>query len=242
MPQVSGTRERPKHLSHPDLAIREVPSILRPALGNNYQLRWLRTFIQIAPFPSLGDACSTLGLPKATVTHHLLRLEREIGGPLLARALKNRRMEPTELGQRVLAAAVPLAEDLGIPAVAAMPEPPAPRRRRPRKATAVRLRQYPVLLRPAAGTKGGQRRLRRFLEAVRYPSLTAFARTAGLDPSTVTSQISRLEQDLDGQLLIRGGNGHTMRLTELGTKVLAAAQPYADQLGDLHGPRHSPKD
>jgi hypothetical protein len=32
-----------------------------------------------------------------------------------------------------------------------------------------------------------------------------------------------------------------MQLTSLGKKVVAAAQPYADQLGDLHGPRHKPK-
>ena len=32
-----------------------------------------------------------------------------------------------------------------------------------------------------------------------------------------------------------------MQLTGLGKKVVVAAQPYADQLGDLHGPRHKPK-
>jgi hypothetical protein len=84
-------------------------------------------------------------------------------------------------------------------------EPPvrAHPRRRPRTpaATAARLVRLPALLRPAAGTKGGQRRLRRFLEAVRYPTLTTFARDAGLDPGTVTLQIHKLEQDLDGELL-----------------------------------------
>ncbi|MGW1659085.1 helix-turn-helix domain-containing protein [Streptomyces atratus] len=76
---------------------------------------------------------------------------------------------------------------------------------------AARLVRLPALLRPAAGTKGGQRSLRRFLEAVRYPTLTAFARDAGLDPGTVTLQIRKLEQDLDGELLVPGGVKHPMR-------------------------------
>ncbi|WP_308297081.1 MULTISPECIES: hypothetical protein [unclassified Streptomyces] len=58
----------------------------------------------------------------------------------------------------------------------------------------------------------------------------------------VGAGICLLERDLDGRLLIRSGPGHPMRLTALGRMVLAAAQPYADQLGDLHGPRHRPKD
>ncbi|MEV0936906.1 hypothetical protein ACIBMX_41510 [Streptomyces phaeochromogenes] len=32
-----------------------------------------------------------------------------------------------------------------------------------------------------------------------------------------------------------------MQLTSLGKKVVAAAAPYTDQFGDLHGPRHKPK-
>ncbi|MEU5002070.1 hypothetical protein [Streptomyces sp. NPDC021622] len=70
---------------------------------------------------------------------------------------------------------------------------------------------------------------------------TAFARDTDLDPGTVTLQIRKLDQDLDGQLLVRGGVKHAMQLTGLGNKVVAAAQPFADQLGDLHGPRHRPK-
>jgi cytochrome oxidase assembly protein ShyY1 len=86
-----------------------------------------------------------------------------------------------------------------------------PRRRRPRTtATATtRLAHLPALLRPEAGTYGGRRRLRRFLEAVQYLNLTAFARAEGLAPSTISLQISRLERDFDGRLLDRGGQGHT---------------------------------
>lgn len=79
------------------------------------------------------------------------------------------------------------------------------------------------------------------MEAVRYPTLTAFARDADLDPGTVTLQIRKLEQDLDGRLLVRGGAKRAMQLTSLGKKAVATAQPYADQWGDLYGPRHNPK-
>ncbi|MFB7270718.1 LysR family transcriptional regulator [Streptomyces sp. NPDC056244] len=229
------------------LDVETVPALLRPVLGNNYQLRQLHTFLQVAGYRSLSEACAARGLPRHTVTVHLLRLEEEIGGPLLVRPTKSRPMEPTGLGHNVLAAALPLARQLGLPAAATTQAARSPvrtnHRRRPRTtaAAAARLAGLPALLRPAAGTKGGERRLCRFLEAARYPTLTAFARDADLDPGTVTLQIRKLEQDLDGQLLVRGGVKYAMQLTSLGKKVVAAAQPYADQLGDLHGPRHKPK-
>ncbi|WP_405814217.1 TniQ family protein [Streptomyces sp. NBC_01390] len=239
-------RQNNRHLSRPDLDVETIPALLRPVLSNNYQLRRLHTFLQVAGYRSLSEACAARGLPTHSVTMHLLRLEEEIGGPLLVRPTKNRPMEPTDLGHKVLAAALPLARQLGLPAAMAQAARSPVRtnhRRRPRTtaAAAARLAGLPALLRPGAGTKGGQRRLRRFLEAVRYPTLTAFARDANLDPGSVTLQIRKLERDLDGQLLVRGGVKHAMQLTGLGKKVVAAAQPYADQLGDLHGPRHKPK-
>ncbi|MFI6937557.1 LysR family transcriptional regulator [Streptomyces sp. NPDC050287] len=48
----------------------------------------------------------------------------------------------------------------------------------------------------------------------------------GLSPSTLTLQIQYLERDLQGQLLIRRQCGHRIRLTDLGKKIPAAAQPF----------------
>ncbi|WP_413812765.1 LysR family transcriptional regulator [Streptomyces sp. OE57] len=79
-------------------------------------------------------------------------------------------------------------------------------------------------------TYAGQRRLHRFLQAAAYPTLAAFCRDAGISPSALTPQLQHLEQDLQGQLLIRGQCGHRMRLTYFGHKVLRAAQPYTGQL------------
>ncbi|MER6737907.1 helix-turn-helix domain-containing protein [Streptomyces puniciscabiei] len=230
-----------RHRSRPELDVEKFPELLRPVLGSDYPLRRLQTFLQIAGYRSLADACAALALCPFSVYKQLHRLEQDLGGPVLLRAVKNRPMEPTELGHRVLTAALPLAELLGLPAGSVQVAPPSPgqtRKRRPRTTTAPWLKQFPTLLRPVLGTKGGRRRLRRFMEAARYPSLTAFARATGLTPSTVTQQVCQLERDLDGELLTRCRRGDAMSLTSLDRKVLAAAQPYADQLGDLHGPRH----
>ncbi|MDQ1040566.1 DNA-binding transcriptional LysR family regulator [Streptomyces sp. V3I8] len=103
---------------------------------------------------------------------------------------------------------------------------------------------FPTLLQPAVRTHAGQRRLHRFLQAVTYPTLAAFCRAVSIRPSTLTPQLQHLEQDVQGQLLIRGQHGHRMRLTDFGEKVLAVASPYADQLGacDAHGRRNEGRD
>ncbi|MET9382251.1 hypothetical protein ABZY09_14520 [Streptomyces sp. NPDC002928] len=48
--------------------------------------------------------------------------------------------------------------------------------------------------------------------------------------AALTSQIPRLERLLDGELFIRAKPFHPMRLTNLGTTVLKAAQPLIDRL------------
>ncbi|WP_405814218.1 LysR family transcriptional regulator [Streptomyces sp. NBC_01390] len=63
-----------------------------------------------------------------------------------------------------------------------------------------------------------------------------------MSPSALTPQIQHLERDLQGQLLIRCQHGHPMRLTDLGEKVLAAARPYADQLGPGDGQERKDED
>ncbi|MGI3224593.1 LysR family transcriptional regulator [Streptomyces sp. GTA36] len=104
------------------------------------------------------------------------------------------------------------------------------RTRRPHADEAPNADCFPALLQPTVRTYAGQRRLRRFLSAAAYPTLAAFCRDADISPSVLTPQIQHLEQELDGQLLSRGQCGHRMRLTDFGRKVLAAAQPHADQL------------
>ncbi|WP_406131506.1 LysR family transcriptional regulator [Streptomyces sp. NBC_00989] len=80
-------------------------ALLRPVLGNNYQWRRLHTFLQVAGYRSLSEACGGRWLSTHSVTSHLLRLDEEIGGPLLFRTTKNRPLQPTDLGHTTTAQA-----------------------------------------------------------------------------------------------------------------------------------------
>lgn len=83
----------------------------------------------------------------------------------------------------------------------------------------------------------GRRRLLLFLQTALFPSLAAYCRTASAPPSLMSTSLQHLERDLQGQLLARGHKGCRMRLTTFGEEVMAAAQPYTDQLADLRSPQ-----
>ncbi|MEU6353130.1 LysR family transcriptional regulator [Streptomyces sp. NPDC047072] len=215
------------------------PAVIRPSLNNTYAIRRLRIFLQVVRYPTLGEACRTHGLSQGTVTQQLQRLESDLGGPLLIRAGRGRQLELTRLGREVVRAIEGWAHTL-VDQPRETWQRSAPRRS-PTVGTKRRVRArspddapnvdcFPALLQPSVRTYAGQRRLHRFLQAAAYPTLAAFCRDIGISPSALTPQLQHLEQDLQGQLLIRGQCGHRMRLTDFGRKVLAAAQPYADQL------------
>ncbi len=64
--------------------------------------------------------------------------------------------------------------------------------------------------------------LRLFLAAARAGSLTAAARTLGLDAATVGRRVARLETALRSTLLVRSSTG--LELTAAGSRLLASAQ------------------
>lgn len=234
----------------PQYDFTSAPQVIRPTLGNSYALRRLRVFIQVVRHPTLTEACHTHGIHPSTLTAQLKRLETDLGGPLLIRAGRGRRLELTDLGREVVLAVEEWAQTLaGQPREtwdrSAVRRPPPGRKRRTaqtRQADAPGLYRFPALLHPAVRTFDGRRRLLRFLEAAHYPTLAAYCRDAGRSPSAMTAQIQQLERDLQGQLLIRGQRGHRMRVTEFGEKVLAAAGPYADHLRTENGPGHVEQD
>lgn len=55
-------------------------------------------------YQTLREAAEHLGTAQPTLTSQIERLERDIGGPLLERAERERPMRPTLLGEQVLAA------------------------------------------------------------------------------------------------------------------------------------------
>ncbi|MEW1661100.1 LysR family transcriptional regulator [Streptomyces sp. NPDC093707] len=90
----------------------------------------------------------------------------------------------------------------------------------------------PAVLRPALGNSYALRRLRVFIQVVRYPTLTEACQTHGITPATLTTQLKRLEEDLGGPLLIRAGRGRQLELTALGQDVVQAVQSWARTLAD----------
>ncbi|MEU9452889.1 TniQ family protein [Streptomyces sp. NPDC048277] len=80
------------------------PHILRPALGGQGARERLSRFAAASAYPSLGAAASGLGLNTFALVAQINRIERELGGPLLARAERGRPMKLTSLGRNVLRA------------------------------------------------------------------------------------------------------------------------------------------
>ncbi|WP_369124180.1 LysR family transcriptional regulator [Streptomyces sp. ActVer] len=176
------------------------------------------------------------GCASATLTIQLKRLEEDLGGPLLIRAGRGRKLELTALGQEAVRAVESWAHTLADQPRQTWHRATGHRLRkkgrkaRPRPVDAPGVDGFPLLLRPAVRTFPGCRRLLRFLQAVAYPTLAAYCRDAGISPSTLTPQIQQLERDLQGQLLVRGQHGHRMRLTDFGEKVVTVALPCVEQL------------
>ncbi|MBB4854032.1 hypothetical protein HNP40_001412 [Mycobacteroides chelonae] len=80
----------------------------------------------------------------------------------------------------------------------------------------------PGILKPALAGTGGIERLSRFATASTYPTLRAAAHQMRVGQFALVSQISRLERELDGPLLVRAQYGKPMVLTELGASIIAA--------------------
>ncbi|QID34293.1 LysR family transcriptional regulator [Streptomyces albus] len=90
----------------------------------------------------------------------------------------------------------------------------------------------PEVLRPALGNSYALRRLRVFIQGIRYPTLIEACQTHGIRPPTLTTQLKRLEEDLGGPLLIRAGRGRQLELTALGHEVVRAVENWAHTLAD----------
>jgi len=76
-----------------------------------------------------------------------------------------------------------------------------------------------------------------FATVVRNKSISRAALELGVDQSTITRQISRLEQDLDMRLLHRSGRG--VALTEAGAAILPAAMKVCDAIDNVKQAAHA---
>jgi DNA-binding CsgD family transcriptional regulator len=86
------------------------------------------------------------------------------------------------------------------------------------------------------GQLHGWQRLRRFRDAMTYPSITAATEAAGACPGSLTTQFKRLERDIDTQLFHRANTREPMRLTDRGAALLAdLQQPPVEALIEKYG-------
>ncbi len=94
--------------------------------------------------------------------------------------------------------------------------------------------RIPSILRPALAGIGGWERLQRFADAANYPTLQIAAHQLGLNQFALVDQINRIERDLGGRVLIRAKSGQPMRLTPVGSHVIAAVRSVAELLEPGH--------
>ncbi|MDG9728786.1 helix-turn-helix domain-containing protein [Streptomyces sp. DH41] len=81
------------------------PDILRGALSSSYGHQRLERFVAAVSYPTIGEAARALGTTQPTLTTQIIRLERDLGRPLLERAERGRGMKLTPFGRRVVDAA-----------------------------------------------------------------------------------------------------------------------------------------
>lgn len=106
------------------------------------------------------------------------------------------------------------------------------RKNRPPQAPQQSFALAPEILRPTLVNSYAIRRLRVFIQVIRYPTLTEACQTHGIPPPTLTSQLKRLEKDIGGPLLIRASRSRQLELTVLGNEVVKAVQNWAHTLAD----------
>ncbi|WAX78340.1 helix-turn-helix domain-containing protein [Streptomyces sp. KMM 9044] len=90
----------------------------------------------------------------------------------------------------------------------------------------------PEVIRPTLGNSYALRRLRVFIQVVRYSTLGEACQTHGIHPSTLTQQLKHLETDLGGPLLVGAGRGRRLELTDLGRQVVQAVEDWAHTLAE----------
>ncbi|MFE3499138.1 TniQ family protein [Kitasatospora sp. NPDC059160] len=80
----------------------QMPPIVRMALTSPYARQRLDRFLAAISYPTMSDAAVALGLSQSALVTQINRLERDLGHPLLERAVRGRPMKPTAFGLRAV--------------------------------------------------------------------------------------------------------------------------------------------
>jgi hypothetical protein len=97
-------------------------------------------------------------------------------------------------------------------------------------------RKVPKPLIPALVTQGGWERLQRLPVIAQYESLAAAERALRTGRAALGLQVSLVERDLGGSVLIRATQHTEQRLTPLGQKVVAAVHTLQARGGPSSAP------
>ncbi|MBV9026170.1 MAG: TniQ family protein [Streptomycetaceae bacterium] len=87
------------------------PAVLRAAFTSTFAGKRLQRFSAALPYPTIREAAQSLGINPQVLVAQIIRLERDLGQPLIERAERGRRMRPTPFGRRIAAAARQLAPE-----------------------------------------------------------------------------------------------------------------------------------
>jgi hypothetical protein len=116
-------------------------------------------------------------------------------------------MSPPNLSRCAIGLDIPLRPRGGASHAAAVAEPD---------------KALPRIIQQALTGTGAWERLRRFHNAMNYPTLSQAAEASGVRQSVLTTQIGRLERDVGAELYIRAVRGQPMQLTHQGCILVTA--------------------
>jgi DNA-binding transcriptional LysR family regulator len=213
----TGTRSRPERRPQPSPAA--LPDDLRHAVTARGGWNRLHRFSTAMTYPTLTEASDALGITIATLIEQLHRLERDLGTQLFHRAT------PASDPQRPTTRGAALLVTLAQPDLQRLDRPPHQTTRANPPAVPADLPEH--LLRAVQGQTSGWTRLERFAVTMAHPTINTAANTIGINRTTLTEQLRRLETDLGQPLYHRAtADGEPQHPTKLGAALLQTlAQP-----------------
>jgi len=174
----------------------DLPPLLAACIRGQGGRERVERFAQIAACRSLNQATQLTGTTQSVLSIQLQRLEASAGGQLIVRSSKGHQpLRVTPLGRKLLKQSI---EVLGLPAVAAVPEP-----------LATALRSF-----------RGEERIAKLVTASNEPTLRAGADACGLTPESLRRSIQGLEAST-GRLVRRLALDESLRLTSKGATLVA---------------------
>ena len=85
----------------------------------------------------------------------------------------------------------------------------------------------------ATATQGGLTRIKRFVTAMQYPTVTAAARALGVTQAVLTVQLQELERDAGVVLYLRAERGRPQQVTSAGGDLIRQYETLQERAPDV---------